>query len=154
MKPPRTLASLLASHTRSTSPKTKAKARERARTLCATTGTDVPSWAALAKGTAPKLAPATVAPVEAPAVPLEVTPALRKWAAAGPGRVVNVKRDGSCRLITLGFGGAHQEAAFTDPRTAERALLLGISWRASAPPTVLPKRGYRRNHTPTTAKAS
>jgi hypothetical protein len=131
MKPTRSLESYREQYERTPHPATKAKIRQRARVLAAELGQDPPVWAQQARpAKASEPAPPPV-PIE-PAEPIAISPALSTWRAAGPGRVVNVKRDGTVRLVVLGFGGAHQEAAFTDARTAERALLLGVTWRPVA----------------------
>lgn len=126
-----TLESLQAVHDGAPSRKARDRARARARELAAKLGVDVPAWAVQRRnGSLPRLPEERGAFDHAPpATPIEIPPALSAWRAAAPGRVVNLRRDGSVRLIVLGFGGAHQEAAFTNARMAERALLLGVTWR-------------------------
>lgn len=137
-----TLESMRDQHDKATAPTTKAKTRQRARTLATALGVAVPDWAAKQEPAAAKREPALPVVTEPPP---EVPPALSAWRSAGPGRVVNVRRDGSVRLVVLGFGGAHQEAAFTDARTAEQALLLGVTWRRREPPATS-EPGARRDN--------
>lgn len=126
-----TLEHLREVHDRAPTRKAAVAARGRARDLAKTLGVAVPDWAA-ARSPGRTRTPAPPPRSDEPTVPIEVAPALSAWRAGGPGRVVNVRRDGSVRLVVLGLGGARQEAAFTDARMAERALLLGVTWRPVA----------------------
>lgn len=126
---PRTLESLKAEHDAADNRKARDRARSRARELCAgaVPPLAVPEWATLRPLGPPRQAAPAAAP---PAVPVEVPAELRRWRQGGPGRVVNVRGDGSVRLTVLGFG-ADEVATFDDARTAERAVLLGSAqWRA------------------------
>jgi len=123
-----TLASLRFKYDGSTDPDARSNTRSEARRLAKKLGLPCPTWAAKRKKGEPEPEPATLASEPMP----EISSALRQWREAQPGRVVNVRRDGSVRLITFIGGTVRQEAAFSDARTAERALLLGVSWRTPA----------------------
>lgn len=72
------------------------------------------------------LATGPVASLEPPEIP----PALRARRAAALGRCISLRGNGSITLTS--FDEGQQTATFDDARTAERALLLGITWRPVA----------------------
>jgi hypothetical protein len=122
-----TLAALRFRHDSSNEADARSAARSDARRLAKNQGLPVPAWAAKRRPGDPEPSPAPPLPVEPPP---EIPSALRAWRESQPARVVNVHRDGSVRLITFTTAGVRQEAAFTTARDAERALLLGVSWRS------------------------
>jgi len=124
------LSSLRFKHDGSTDPEARSNIRCQARYLARKQGLPCPAWAAKRKrGEAePVVDPAPPMPDPMP----EISSALRAWRSAVPGRVINTRRDGTVILIQFEGGTARKEAKFADARTAERALLLGVSWRAVA----------------------